>query len=709
MVEFNKKIQEQFDKMSKSGKLFRTELTGSETWDIYLNSFTDENDPIFRDPESSTHNCNHCKNFMRRYGNIVSINENNEIVSMFDIEIDGEYKDTAKMLSEKIKSSKIHEVFFETFDELNSLPYESCKKSNDKFLLGVVKNVKRYTKEEAELYGVVKENEIRTFNHVHVSVATAFIDKTGKSLESITAIHRDAKNVFQRAMEEIPLATLELVRDLGAQGSLLDIDAHLYKINTFIPLKEAYDKLSEKQKDNWCWVTSRDLPIAKFKNELIGVLCTELAEGVELNKAVQSWNKRVDPINYMKAIAPFTEKQKQDAAKFVEENGYVDSFNRRLATIDDIKVDEIKHINNGDGKLKEVSIFDNLKPTKSHQHKKNEFEGVEEVGIEKFMKDILPSCTSVEAYLENSHSGNMVTMTTSNVEGSKPMFKWNNNYSWTFNGNIAGKSQIKDAVKENKGAVDGVLRFSIMWADGDGDNSDLDAHCNEPGGNTIYYGDKYSYKTEGSLDIDITNPNGHRSRNKKDVVENITYPKLEKMIDGVYKFKVHQFSDNNSKGFKAEIEFNGETYNYEYKKPLAYKQFVDVAYVTLKNGKFTIDHKLPETHSSKVIYGLDTKQFHKVNLICLSPNHWGENNVGNKHYFFMLDKCKAETQIRSYHIENFNAELAKHRKVLEPLASTIMLSPEGDQLSGLGFNATVKDSLIVKLSGNFKRTIKIKF
>ena len=75
----------------------------------------------------------------------------------------------------------------------------------------------------------------------------------------------------------------------------------------------------------------------------------------------------------------------------------------------------------------------------------------------------------------------------------------------------------------------------------------------------------------------------------------------------------------------------------------------------------------------------------------------------------MLDKCKAESDIRSYHIENFNNELAEHRKVLEPLASTIMIKPEGNQLSGLGFNATIKDELIVKLSGNFKRTIKIKF
>jgi hypothetical protein len=125
---------------------------------------------------------------------------------------------------------------------------------------------------------------------------------------------------------------------------------------------------------------------------------------------------------------------------------------------------------------------------------------------------------------------------------------------------------------------------------------------------------------------------------------------------------------------------------------------------------FTIDHKIPCTNSSKEIYGLDTKKFHKVDLVCLSPNHWGDTQVGDKHYFFMLDGCKAPAPIRSYHAENLVQELAAHRKVLEPFGSTIMLeSNEDPQLSGVGFGLGVTNEVIVKLEGNFKRTMKIKF
>ena len=208
MVNFNKKVQEQFAKMCKTGKLFRVKLTGQEIWELYLKSFPKEQDPIFRSPESTVHNCNHCKNFIRRYGNVVSIDADYKVTSMFDVVCDAEFEDVAKALTKAIKSSKVMEVFFETFNELNSLPYESCSKSNAVFQLGVDKNAKRYTKEEAELYGVVKPDEIRTFNHLHLSLPKIYVDASGSSVESIMGNYRDAKNVFTRAMEEISLDTL---------------------------------------------------------------------------------------------------------------------------------------------------------------------------------------------------------------------------------------------------------------------------------------------------------------------------------------------------------------------------------------------------------------------------------------------------------------------------------------------------------------------
>ncbi len=709
MKEFNKKLQDQFNLMSKTGKLFRVALTGDVIWNIYLDSFDKGDDPVFRDPNSSTHNCNHCKNFIRRYGNIVSIDENFSISSIFDIDIKGEFKNPVKILSKAIKESKITEVFFETFNELNSLPYETCKKTNAIFQLGVASNPKRYTREEAEKYGVVKPNEVRTFNHIHLFVGAAFVDKSGNSVESLMGNYRDAKNVFQRAMETISLDTLRLVKDLINQGSLLDGTTHLYKIEQFIPLKEEYDSLTENQRDNWCWVKSYNLQFAKFRNELIGVLCSELSEGEELNKAVQSWNKRVDPANYMKATAPITKKQIEEAKAFVEENGYAESFNRRFATLEDIKVSEILHLNVGDGKVKSVSIFDGVKST-STRHKRSEFDGVEEVTIDKFMKDILPGCTSVEAFLNNGHDGNLVSLTTANDKKSKKLFKWDNNYSWTFNGNLAGKSQIKDAVKSRGGNVEGVMRISLSFPD---TSDDYDLHIAEPNGNQINYGSlRVFHPSSGILDLDAQGRDGHQQPDKR--VENVIYADKHKMPKGDYGIVVNNYSRRGlHTPFLLEVEIEGESTILKLDRKLS-SDTVLAAKVNFDGIDFKLapssDMAVLESKSiSKEIYGLETNNFHKVNLVCLSPNHWGRNSSGNKHYLFMLEGCKSPMPIRSFHNENLLPELAEHRKVLEVLGTTNMIESTDKQLSGLGFNATVRDELIVRLQGTHKRMVKIKF
>ncbi|HOV34892.1 MAG TPA: hypothetical protein PLS56_02780 [Candidatus Dojkabacteria bacterium] len=703
MKEFNKLIQEQFLKMCATGKLFVVEAPN--LWHTYLSNFPKDQNPIFRDPASSSHNCNLCHNFVRRYADIVAIDENLEIMTIFDVEADEEYNASAKALATLIRKSPIKNVFFETWKELNSLPYAKITKKDETYQLGMASNVKRYTKEEAEKYGVVKANEIRTFEHMHLFVPKKFVKITGVSKESAITGYRYAKNVFQRAMETISVDTLELVKDLINQGSLLDGTTHLYKIEQIIPLKKEYDEINSPEKrERWCWIASYDLPFAKFRNELIGVLCAELSEGEEINKACESWNRRVDPRNYMKATAPITKKQIEEAKKFVIENGYEESFNRRLATIEDVKVSEILHSNTADTKEKSVSIFDGVKST-STRHKRNEFEGVEEVTIEKFMKDILPTLSSIEVYLDNKHENNFVSLTTANNPDSKKIFKWNNNYSWTFNGNLAGKSQIKEAVKAAGGKIVGDLRFSITWNEGGNDYVDFDAHCQSPHEH-IYYA---SYRGKGNpspcggnLDVDMIAP--------RDLgVENIVYADKKKMRDGNYVLSVKHFSGDGKKGFKAEIEMDGETFTYSCDRHTA--GFKHVATVTLKDGKFSIKHMMPETQiASKEVYGLETKQFHKVNLMCLSPNHWDGNNVGNKHYFFMLDGCRAPNAIRGFHNENLIPELAAHRKVLEVLGATAMIEPkEKKQLCGLGFNATVRDEVLARIQGSHKRVVKIKF
>lgn len=719
---FSVLIASQFNTMQSTGKLFKSSLSGQELWDLYLGSFTPENNPVFRDPNSSTHNCNLDNNFIRRYGNIVAVNEDNEIVSIFDINLpkDSEYYDSVKACRKALSKAKIEDVFTETFISLNSLPYESCKKTQETFRLGIAENHKIYSEQEAGKYGVVKAGQVYKFYHFYADLEARFVDMSGASIESIMGSFRDDKNVLKRGLDEISADTLQLVIDLINQGSLLNGDTHKHKVETFLKLKKEYDELSAKEKDNWAWVNSYKLPFAKFKNELIGVLCSELAEGKDLNKSCQDWNKRVDPINYMKAKSPITQKQIDDAQKFVEEHGYEESFQRRFATIDDIDISEIIHAGTQEGSIKTASLFDKVKASTPTRHRRSEFDGVEEVTIEKFMNDILPSCTSVEAFLENRMAGNMVTMTTANNIDSKRIFKWDNNFSWTYNGNLSGKSLLADMVVAKGGRVDGVFRFTHSWNEIEPNKSLMDLHVFMPGnvhkvlnpsdsygtGRRVGWNRRNDPQSKGVQDVDYVKeaPTGHIP------VENITFPDINLMPEGVYTCKVHNWAYRKTGGKgRAEIAFAGQVFKYVY-PATKNKEWVTIAEVTLKNGVFTIKHILePVEEYGQDMWGLKTGEFHKVNLVSLSPNYWGKNSVGDKHYFFMMDKCYSDSSIRSFHNDNLNSDLVQYRKVIDVLADTIKLESTPKQLAGLGFNSTIKDELIVKVQGSFKRVLKIKF
>jgi hypothetical protein len=691
MSEFKKfadSIKSRFSDLQKY-KLFKSSVSGDTLWDAYITGFKKEDDPVFRDPNSSTHTCNNDKNFIRKYGNVVALNEKGEILTMWDDIKEGIYKNSANKMSALLSSSLIQDVFIETYDELNKCNYEKNNKKQSSFKLGIEASFKQYTQEEVNKFGRVEYGKTYQFNHFNAVLDKQFVDMSGNSQASILSNYRANKEVLKRGLDEISLDALYLVRDLISQKSLLDGTAHLTKLNSFIDIRLKYDKV--KHKDNFCW-NNYQFQYSRFNNELIGTLCNDISKGIDLEKACQDWNKRVDPANYMKAVAPITKKQIEEAKKFVQEQGYEESFNRRFATIDDINVNEILHTNSTNS-TKTNSVFDSITATKVVS---SNIKFGKEVTIDEFMQN-LHNYSSVELMLENRMQSNLVALTTANEESKNP-FKWDNKFSWTYNGNLAGISQIKQAVQSKGGNIKGVLRCSMLWADGNGDNSDLDLHCIEPDSFHIYYANKRS--STGFLDIDITQPQGSLA------VENIAYSDISKMKDGVYKFYVNQFASRNSKGFKAEIEFNGNIYNYEYNK--AVSSNVPLAEVTLKNGQFSIKHILPlASETQKEIWNLKTNELHKVNLICYSPNHWGDNNIGNKHVFFMLEDCKSDEALRSFHVENLNSELLQHRKVMEVLGNSTKLEPAEKQLCGVGFNTTVTDEVIVRV--NKKQTIKIKF
>lgn len=703
MKQFRTMAQAMFNKMADTGQLFRSSLTGRELWEIYLTSF--QNDPVFRDPSSSVHNCNTCSSFFRRYAPVVAIGPNNELMTMFDFSPENlddereEYEPALHALKTALHAAPIAGVFVETSAELNAMGVRFRKNSATQ-QFGVKTNYKLYSAEEAAVFGVVKAGEHRTFEHLAIDCPTGLIQDTIKSIESIAGEARSTFDVFERGLREITEDTLKLVLDLINDDSILNGAPHKEKVLSFLVMKQEYSGLPQNQRVNWCWKTAGTYKFARFRNELIGTLCVELSEGKDLEDAVNAWNYRADPANYKKTTAVVTTKMKEQAIAFITNNGYVDSFDREIAKLKDVSPAQILHYNSA-GKVA-VTKFADI-PVQSSQHKRAEFSGVAEVPIDKFLTDILPTVGSMQVYLEPRLADNFVTLTKPKLTDVKSPFGWEGNaFAWTYRNDLTGKSMIAQNVKKAGGEINGDFRFSIQWNEDGRSIVDLDAHLKTPEGEIYYqnYRLPETTKSGGFLDIDMIRPTGIG-------VENIVYPNKTAMKPGLYKAFVHNYDGRSNTGFKAEIKIMGQSYLYEYVGNA--QNHVAVADVTYDSqGNFSIVHHLKVTESNAPVYGLEMNKFHNVNLFCLSPNHWGDNRVGNKHYFMFLEGAKPDEPIRGFHAEFLNQELLNQRRFLEIVAGMTKIEP-APGLSGLGFNSTLRDSVICKLGGSFKRTVKIIF
>lgn len=686
--DFVKAIQKNLQQMSKdSSRLFTVNVDTEELYNLYLDSFLAGTNEIYR--ERREYDCSCCRHFIRDVGNVVSI-KNGELHTIWGINpvSDDKYNVVAAALDAYVKQKAVLGVF--------------------------LKKEKRIgTPENREMLPTGKINKYEHF-FVDLPEICIFKECYGHTLEGDLSQFRDVRNVFKRSLDEISKEAVDTVLELIAQNSLYKGAEWKKQLTEFKNYQKEYGKLTDEQKELWIWEKSisAGAVIGKIRNHSIGTLLVNISEGMDLDLAVRKYEQIVAPVNYKRPKAIFTKKMLEDAKKTITELGYIDSLQRRFATLDDITVNNILFSNKDAAKriTGAMDLFDEMEQDVAIDPKR--FSKVEEISAEDFIKNVLPVAKELEVYLENKHIQNMVSLIAPEVADAKTMFKWNNGMSWAYTGNITD-SDIKENVKAAGGSVTGIVRFSIQWNDGNGkDNSDLDAHCLEPqGGDHIYFSHKISRYTGGELDIDITDPIYQCKSNGGVAVENITYPSKERMKPGTYKFYVNQYSFRNSQGFKAEVEVNGEIHSYEYNTPV--RGNVDVAEVILdQSGNFKVVDKLPGNCAtiSKDVWGIKTLQFTPVSVVCYSPNYWDEQKgIGHQHLFFMLKDCINPEEPNGYYNEFLKPELEQHRRVFETLGAKAHVKDVDDQLSGVGFSLTKRNDLIIKVKGATERVVKVKF
>lgn len=685
---FKQAVQQKIKSMTKNGAvLYTTDVDRDALWAHYLSSFPEGTNEMYK--SRLEYDCTACKQFVRGIGNVVALVDLKPVsIWRVDVQLPSPFNVVAAALADMVEGGEISDRYLSEFSKI-----------------GVDSNKQ-----------LREDGNVRTWEHFFCQLPAAYVSS---SVASSVASHRDSRALFQRALEEFTPDACRTVIELVKQGSTLYRgEENLKNLEALEAAKIEYDRVDRNLRSNWCWDRSHSNPIARIRNSALGKLLIDVSAGEPLEDAVFQFNKSMSPENYKRPTAVFSKRMVEDAQRKIEELGYTNSLERRFAVADDISVADVLFVDRsvrgrmvGGGAT--TSVFDSMIKEASVLPAADKLaDKAEEVRVETFLSDVVKKgdVSGIELLVEGRHGVNFMSLIAPVHKDAPSMLKWSNNFGWAYNGDVAD-SMIKANVKSAGGKVDGVLRFSLQWNDGKDHNpNDFDAHCDEPGGDHIYFGNKGQvHRSSGMLDVDEQRPSKGQV-----AVENIVWSDKGKMPGGAYHLSVHNYSHNGGvSGFSAEVEFDGQLHQFSRTTGLRQGEVVKVAEVTLKkkDGSFSLRPLMESTVASRDVWGVKTQTFVPVSMMMLSPNHWeGQQGVGNKHYMFILKDCKNDGSPRGFFNEFLQNELTPHRKVFEALGARMRVEPSDDQLSGLGFSSTVSNSVVARVtSSKSSRLYKIVF
>lgn len=644
---FAQAVHARLTELSKQ-EMFTT-VTGDDLWATYLAAFPPGTDPIFK--THTEHTCTCCKQFIRGMGTVVAI-QDGKLTSIWDIKgLETPYKDVASAMHQLVISHPITDLYRPTEPAYGA---ESTKK-------------------------LMEDGSVHRFNHFYGKVKRRHLSPTP---DKAKGDYRTTVQVLQRGLEELKSDAINQVLELIESNALYRGAEHKAAVTAFAAMRGKYLSTPQGERNTFLWENATS-PAARFRNTVIGTLVQDLSEGVELDRAVASFEAKVAPTNYKRTTALITPSMIKAAMATLKSLDLEHAVERRFATIKDVTINNVLWADAG--ALRAMKGLESLLMETVVQDVDTK---AQEISIADFMQTVLPKATGLEVYLQGNHLSHFVSITAPQHKDAGNLFKWDNNFAWSYTGNIA--DSITEKVKNAGGNVNAKVRVSLAWSNFD----DLDLWTETPSCERIYFANK-----RGILDVDM-NVGGTLTR---EPVENLSWTTLQ---NGKYTVGVHQYRqrETSNVGFSIQLAYSAGVFNWSF--PGVQKGSTPVLEFTVQNGELVSYTAMPQMIgglNSQNAWGLQTEKFVRVQTVMHSPNYWDDNAVGNKHWFFILEGCVNPDPTRGIYNEFLGHKLEEHRKVFELVGAKTMCQPTADQLSGLGFSSTKKDDLTVAVTSNGKR------
>lgn len=607
--------------------------------------------------DKASHNCNTCKSFVRRCGNmfkLVFTNGKVEVKTIWDFEAHGEYANVVKALSDRVKH------YVDQYANGKGSFKFVIPRFGDKELKSNLRNINFSEKHNCD------------FTHMWLEIPAKYSD-TSRYMgctESLIAL--------RNTVDSWKVSDVQTVID----------NASIIYLYDEAGLKEAIDAIQNKDIPLYLEYSAFAKGFYNVRGHAMGTLVSDIASGKSFEDALKAYEYKTAPSNYQRPKPVMTEKQFNAFKKEISDKGHVECFNREFASIDDIKLRNRVYVNKPNF-VASTNIFDDIEKDLKVDPKK--YSNATELRYEDLLA-MRDNIDNLEMLIESSHLKNFMSISkqSGNANG-KSMFKWDNTFAWTYADGLAS-SAIAKRVKEAGGRVDNVLfRASLSWK---GSYTDLDLHLENKLTKThIFYHHKRGTidGVQIVLDLDMNGIDGK----SLDAVENIYSEKY--LPDGDYKLFVHNYSKGSGtdNGFNVEVQWGDAIYHFSESYHPREREEVYFNF-TVKNGEIKFEKTCTNTNASIEKWGVSTNKWHKVDMIIESPNVWeGRNDVG--HAFFINKEIKNNEPARGFFNQFIKRELIEnYKKQFEYAGGKCILPMTDNQCSGIGFNLTERANILVK-------------
>lgn len=241
-----------------------------DLWPHYLAAFPEGTNPIFK--TNTEHDCSCCRHFVRNIGNVVALIDG-KVHSVWDIpNHDPTYDVVAACLRSLVQQAPILSVYGAS--------------------------------ERFHRFGAGRNFDPangRNWHHFHAAAPRKHW-RTPTNISDLNTTY----TVLKRGLEELNiLENLETVHDLITGNNLYRGQEHLAAVRGFHQMVRDYRASDDKSQYIWTHLSS---PHARFRNTVIGTLVVDLCDGVDLERAVASFESKVAPANYKRPKSLITPK-----------------------------------------------------------------------------------------------------------------------------------------------------------------------------------------------------------------------------------------------------------------------------------------------------------------------------------------------------------------------------------------------------------------